>query len=121
CRSSARARHTPSSWSIARCRDASRGTRCGRRAPSPGARTAWEWCRNPRLRSSSSSSPGLPLLPAPLAARTLLLDAEIELLDVLFFHQSRARVGHDDAADFEHVAVVADLQRHVGVLLDQQD
>src|SRR5947209_14088423 len=67
------------------------------------------------------STPGLALLPAPLAASALFLDAEIEFLDVFLLQQPRAGVGHDDAADLQHVTVVGSLQRHVGVLLDQQD
>src|SRR5258708_31657855 len=66
-------------------------------------------------------SPGLALLPPPLAAHALVLDAEIEFLDVFFLQQPLAGVRHDDAADFQHIAEVGSLQRHVGVLLDQQD
>src|SRR5260370_7149393 len=73
------------------------------------------------LISLSSLSPRLALLPAPLATGALVLDAEIEFLDVFLFHQPRAGVGHDDAADLEHIAEIGGLQRHVGVLLDQQD
>src|SRR5436190_11270913 len=66
------------------------------------------------------SSPGLLPLPAPLAARAGFLHAEIELLDVVLLAQPRAGVLHDDAAVLEDVAVVGDVERHVGVLLDQQ-
>src|SRR5574338_1661722 len=75
------------------------------------------------LRSQSTlmrSPPGLPLLPAPLAARAAFLDAEIELADVFLLAQRRATVLHDDAPVLEHVAVVGGVERHVGVLLDQQ-
>ena len=60
------------------------------------------------------------LLPAPPAAHARL-DAEIEFLDVLVLQQALAGIVHHDAADFEHVAVVGGLERHVGVLLDEQD
>jgi len=37
------------------------------------------------------------------------------------FSSSRAaRIFHHDAADFQHVSVVGDVQGHVGILLDQQ-
>src|SRR5215831_11159098 len=74
-----------------------------------------------RLSIALSLPPGLALLPAPLAARALFFDAEIEFLDVFLLQQPRAGVGHHDAADLQHVAVVRGLQRHVGVLLDQKD
>jgi hypothetical protein len=51
----------------------------------------------------------------------LILDAEIEFPDVFLLQHRSAGVGHDDAADLQDVAVVGGLQRHVGVLLDQQD
>src|SRR6476660_2444640 len=62
-----------------------------------------------------SSPPSLALLPAPLAAGALFLDAEVEFLDVLLLQQPLAGVGHHDAADLEHVAVVGGLQGHVGI------
>src|SRR5262249_4881433 len=66
------------------------------------------------------SPPHLALLPAPLAPRAGFLGAEIELLDVLAPHQPLAAVRHHDPADLEHVAVLRGLERHPGVLLDQQ-
>src|SRR5262249_9382159 len=61
------------------------------------------------------------LLPAPLPTRALLLSAEIELPNVVLHHQAHAGICHHNAADLQHVAVVSNLQRHVGVLLHQQD
>src|SRR6476620_7060899 len=58
-------------------------------------------------------SPGLLLLPPPLAARPCLLHAEVELLDVVLLAQPRAGVFHDDAAVLEHIAVVGDVEGHV--------
>src|SRR5215475_7279071 len=75
----------------------------------------------PSITALLELSPRLALLPAPLAARALFLDAEIEFLDVFLLQQPLAGVGHDDAADLEHVAEVGGHERHVRVLLDQQD
>src|SRR5213080_4022375 len=44
-----------------------------------------------------------------------------KLLNILGMHQPLATVVHHDPADFQHVAVMRRLQRHLGVLLDQQD
>src|SRR3989344_5358480 len=66
-------------------------------------------------------SPGFLLFPAPVGAHALLLHAEVELLDVLLLAQPRAGVFHHDAAVLQHVAVVRCIERHVGVLLHQQD
>src|ERR1700760_2822031 len=66
-------------------------------------------------------APSLLLFPAPFAPRACFLCAQVELLDVLGMHQPLASVVHDDAADFQHIAVMRRLQRHLGVLLDQQD
>src|SRR5713101_1274718 len=66
------------------------------------------------------SSPHLALLPAALAARAGFLGAEIELLDILALHQPLAGIRHHDPADLEHIAALRRLQRHPGVLLDQQ-
>jgi hypothetical protein len=60
-------------------------------------------------------------LPAPLAAHADFLHAEVELLDVVLLAQAGTGVFHHDAAVFQHVAVVGGVQRHVGVLLDQQN
>jgi hypothetical protein len=69
----------------------------------------------------SPLSAGLLLLPAPLAANAFFLHAEVELLDVVLLAQHRAAVFHDDAAVLQHVAVVGHVERHVRVLLHQQD
>src|SRR6267142_1694104 len=69
----------------------------------------------------SHLTPRLLLFPAPFAARTGFLGAEIELLNVLGVHQSVAGVVHDDAADLQHVAIMRGLERDLGVLLDQKD
>jgi hypothetical protein len=60
-------------------------------------------------------------LPAPLAAHASFLHAEVELLDVVLLAQVGAGVFHHDAAVFQHIAVVGGVERHVGVLLHQQD
>src|SRR5690606_41008379 len=51
----------------------------------------------------------------------LFLHAEVEFLDVFLLEQPGAGIGHHDAADLQHIAVMGGVQRHVGVLLDQQD
>src|ERR1051325_5110059 len=66
-------------------------------------------------------TPGFLLFPAPFAPRACFLCAQVELLDVLRMHQPVAAVVHHDAADFQHIAVMRGLQRHLGVLLDQQN
>src|SRR5262249_5587972 len=66
-------------------------------------------------------APCLALLPAALPTSAVLLDPQIELPNVVLGHEARAGVSHDDAADLQHVAVVTDLQRHVGILLHQND
>src|SRR3984893_10844877 len=75
----------------------------------------------PVFSANSLSTPRFLLLPAPLAPRALFLGAEIEFLDVLGMHQPLATVVHDDAADFQHIAIMRRLQRDLGVLLDNQD
>src|SRR5262245_55409135 len=68
----------------------------------------------------------------PSPAATILLDgaiaapvarrlAEIELLDIAMRHQPRAIAVEHDPAVLEDVAVVGDLQRHFGALLDNDD
>src|SRR5262249_12868745 len=66
------------------------------------------------------SSPSLLPLPPPRPPHAPLLHPEVELLDVLRLEEARARVFHHDPANFQHVAVVRDVERHVGVLLHQQ-
>src|SRR5665647_231623 len=68
-----------------------------------------------------SLTPSLLLFPAPFAPRAGLLGAEIELLDVLGMHQPFASIVHDHPADLQHIAVMRRLQRHLGILFDQQD
>src|SRR5690606_13936818 len=71
--------------------------------------------------AASLLAPGLAFLPAALAAYALFLHAEVEFLDVFLLEQPGAGIGHHDAADLQHIAVMGGVQRHVGVLLDQQD
>src|SRR6476661_1440222 len=66
-------------------------------------------------------TPRLLLFPAPFAARTGFLGAEIEFLNVPGMHQPLARVIHDHPAEFKHIAIMRGLERHLCVLLDQQD
>src|SRR5499433_325975 len=68
-----------------------------------------------------SSSPHLLALPAAGAADARVLDAEVELLDVVLLEQARARVFHHDAPHLQHVAVVSEVEGHVGVLLYEED
>src|SRR5437870_438697 len=70
---------------------------------------------------------GKPALAAPVVlevavgfARTDLVEAEIELLDVGVLPHRLGRSFEDDAAIFHDVAMVGDVERHGGVLLDQQ-
>src|SRR5262245_57260288 len=71
--------------------------------------------------AKSLSTPCFLLFPTSLPARTRLLGAEIELLNILRMHQPLAGVVHHDAADLQHIAVVGRLQRDLGVLFDQED
>src|SRR6266702_7103234 len=66
-------------------------------------------------------TPRFLLFPAPFTPGAGFLGAEIELLNILGMHQPLATVVHDNPADFQHIAVMRRLQRHLGVLLDQQD
>src|SRR6218665_3040459 len=66
-------------------------------------------------------SPGLFLFPAPFAAHAGVFHAQVELLDVVLLAQALAAVFGDDAAVFQHIAVVGRIERHAGVLLHQQD
>src|SRR5215510_2327387 len=61
------------------------------------------------------------LLDVAVAAAALAAAAEIELADVLVTAQPLGRAVEDDAAVLDHVAVVGDLERDLGVLLDEQD
>src|SRR6516225_684219 len=67
------------------------------------------------------SAPGFLLFPAPRAADAGVFDAEIELLDVVLVEKPGAAVFHHDASGLEHVTVIGGAERHVGVLLDQQN
>src|SRR5215472_10738583 len=112
--------------------------------PSPRPRTTWRkrrgrvsWPRTvPSVASAARnggacvatlisgppfSSPHLLALPAAGAADARVLDAEVELLDVVLLEQARARVLHHDAPHFQHVAVVSEMESHVGVLLHEED
>src|SRR5262245_11770115 len=71
--------------------------------------------------ANCASSPSLLFLPAPRPADAGLLHAEIEFLDVLLVEEAGARALHDDAADFQHIAVIRGLERHLGILLDEED
>ena len=51
----------------------------------------------------------------------LVAEAEVALDDARVGGQFAARPGQRHLAGFQHVAVVGDLQRGAGVLLDQQD
>src|SRR5882672_10458595 len=75
----------------------------------------------PSFSAKSFLTPRFLLLPAPLAARAGFLGAEIKLLNVLGMYQPLAAVVHDDPADFQNVTIMRRFQRHLGVLLDQQD
>src|ERR1700733_4546366 len=66
-------------------------------------------------------APRLLLFPAPFTPRACFLCTQVELLDIPGMHQPLATVVHDDAADLQHIAVMRRFQRHLGVLLDQQD
>src|SRR5499427_4759532 len=68
-----------------------------------------------------SSSPHLLALPAAGAADARVLDAEVELLDVVLLEQARACVLHHDAPHLQHVAVVSEVEGHVSVLLHEED
>jgi hypothetical protein len=46
--------------------------------------------------------------------------AEVGVLDALVVEEHFGAVGHDDRAGLHHVAAVGELERHPGVLLDQQ-
>src|SRR5215468_4474250 len=72
-------------------------------------------------RPSPSSSPHLLAFPAAGASDARVLDAEIELLDVVLLEQARAGVLHHDAPHLQHVAVVGEVEGHVGVLLHEED
>src|SRR5690606_19980631 len=116
-------RHKPSSFSRTktaspRCATALRNTTG---IVSPGTTSAgfgrmWLSSQSTLMRSP----PGLLLFPASLAARAGFLDAEVELADVFLVAQRRAGVLHDDSSVFQDVSVVGRVERHVGVLLDQQ-
>src|SRR5215469_10542956 len=78
-------------------------------------------CVSTLISTLSFSSPHLLALPAAGAADARVLDAEVELLDVVLLEQARARVLHHDAPHLQHVAVVSEVEGHVGVLLHEED
>src|ERR1043166_6267158 len=65
-------------------------------------------------------SPPFGALPALLAAHCRFLVAQIELAHVLVLDQLGAGALEHDAPDLQHIAIMRRLQRHVGILLDQQ-
>src|SRR3954470_11245421 len=92
----------------------------GRVSPARTTRVSgWMWARSQSF--LTASSPCLLLLPPPLPPHPHLLHPQVELLDVFLLAQPRAGVFHHDAPGLQHVAVVRDVQGHVGVLLHQQD
>jgi hypothetical protein len=46
---------------------------------------------------------------------------EIELPDIVFVEKPSAGVFHHHSAGLQHIAVIGGLQRHIGILLDQED
>src|SRR3970282_267765 len=100
-----------------------RSWRARRPVPSAGRRSA----RRARARRATASSapcrspPLLLPLPSALPPHPGGPHAEVELLDVLLLREVGAGVLHDDAPHLQHVAEFGDRQRHVRVLLDEQD
>src|SRR5258706_3351912 len=75
----------------------------------------------PATASSAIPAPAAPvLLDRAVAPMRTAGEPEIELLDVGMAGQPRGIAVEHDAAAFHHVGVIGDLQRHRGVLLDQQ-
>ena len=60
------------------------------------------------------------LLDVAVAALPFAAEAEVELADVRMPAQLVRGAGEHDAAVLQHVGVVGDIERHRGVLLDQQ-
>ena len=60
-------------------------------------------------------------LPSPRSPRARRPSCRDRTRGCLPSRQACAGIFHHDAADFQHIAEIRDLQRHVGVLLDQQD
>src|SRR5215467_2350501 len=121
---------TPSVFSrMATCSPRSRTTWRKRRGSVPSPRIVHDAARPGRggacvatlISGPPSSSPHLLALPAAGAADARVLDAEVEFLDVVLFEQARARVLHHDAPHLQHVAVVREVESHVGVLLHEED
>src|SRR5262245_33316809 len=78
------------------------------------------------ISSSAIPSPAAAILldvavAAALAALLAALAAEVEFLDVGMIAQALGRAVEHDAAVLHHIAVVGDLERHRGALLDDQD
>ena len=46
---------------------------------------------------------------------------EVRLPDIIARGQFGGRAVHQDLADFQHIGAMSHLQRHAGVLFDQQD
>src|SRR5215510_15375415 len=121
---------TPSVFSrMATCSPRSRTTWRKRRGSVPSPRIVHDAagpgrggaCVATLISDPPSSSPHLLALPAAGAADARVLDAEIELLDVVLLEQARAGILHHDAPHLQHVAVVGEVEGHVGVLLHEED
>src|SRR6478735_10251033 len=89
--------------------------------PSPSAASNAGFDNRSFAEAGPHLTPRFLLFPAPFAPGARFLGAEIELLNVLGMHQPLATIVHHDPADLQHIAVMRRLQRHLGVLLDQQD
>src|SRR5665213_3647961 len=83
-------------------------------------------------RSNSGSTAGAIKLCQPALAPAIVLavterftpasrNAQIEFLDVFVFGQRFGIAVHHNAAVFQNVAIAGEAQRHVGVLLGQQE
>src|SRR6185437_13747302 len=118
--------HTPPRRSTSRCRAPCASWRSWRRARAPRSRTSWQRCRC-RTRPFHGNlplrllSPALLALPAALPAHAGVAVTEIEFLDVGIVAQLVDRAFKDDAAVFQNIAEMRHRQRHVGVLLDQEN
>ena len=67
------------------------------------------------------SAPGFALLPTPAPTHALVLHPKIELLDIGRLTEAFTSVFHDQAANFHDIPIVAYIEGHFGVLLDQQN
>src|SRR5579883_1947777 len=76
-------------------------------------------CRERKSRQPALAA--LVVLHVAEALASALRDAEVELLHVLVLGERAGLAVHDDAAVLENVAVARVIQRHVGVLLGEQE